>query len=92
MLVKVVITMLETIFLPIVIAKTAGYYLRLYGFTNKVKPSYGSPRITVELKIKGFNVSRPRVARLMKMSGIKAVHANKFVITTETEDILHLGI
>ncbi len=49
------------------------------------KASYGSPRITVELNIKGFKVSRPRVARIMKMSGIKAVHAKKFVITTDSE-------
>jgi putative transposase len=49
------------------------------------RASYGSPRITKELKNKGFNVSRPRVARLMKMSGIKAVHAKKFVITTDSK-------
>lgn len=30
------------------------------------RASYGSPRITKELKNKGFNVSRPRVARLRK--------------------------
>lgn len=30
------------------------------------KAPYGSPRITDELKARGFNVSEPRVARLMK--------------------------
>ena len=42
------------------------------------KACYGSPRITKELKANGFDVSRPRVARLMKKNGIRAVHAKKF--------------
>lgn len=49
------------------------------------KASYGSPRITEELKASGFKVSRPRVARLMKQSGIRAVHAKKFVATTDSK-------
>ncbi len=49
------------------------------------KASYGSPRITDELKSRGFNVSRPRVARLMKQSSIRAVHAKKFVVTTDSK-------
>jgi putative transposase len=34
------------------------------------KASYGSPRMAEELRKRGFDVSRPRVARLMKQSGI----------------------
>lgn len=49
------------------------------------KASYGSPRITDELKARGFDVSRPRVARLMKQNGIRAVHAKKFVVTTDSK-------
>lgn len=49
------------------------------------KASYGSPRIAEELKKRGFHVSRPRVARLMKQSGIKAVHAKKYVVTTDSK-------
>lgn len=49
------------------------------------KASYGSPRITDELRARGFNVSRPRVARLMKEKGIRAVHAKKFVATTDSK-------
>jgi putative transposase len=49
------------------------------------KASYGSPRITSELKVRGFDVSRPRVARLMKQAGIRAVHAKKFVVTTDSK-------
>lgn len=49
------------------------------------KASYGSPRITDELRARGFNVSRPRVARLMNKNGIRAVHAKKFVATTDSK-------
>lgn len=49
------------------------------------RASYGSPRMTEELNKRGFKVSRPRVARLMKQNGIKAVHAKKFVVTTDSK-------
>lgn len=49
------------------------------------KASYGSPRITEELKLRGFSVSRARVARLMKQKGIRAVHAKKYVRTTDSK-------
>lgn len=49
------------------------------------KASYGAPRITEELKSRGFNASRPRVARLMKQNGIRAVHAKKFIVTTDSK-------
>ena len=49
------------------------------------KASYGSPRITKELKANGFDVSRPRVARVMRKHGIRAVHAKKFMVTTDSK-------
>ncbi len=49
------------------------------------RASYGSPRITDELRARGFDVSRPRVARLMRKNGIRAVHAKKFVATTDSK-------
>jgi len=49
------------------------------------RASYGSPRITEELRSRGFEVSRPRVSRLMKKNGIRAVHAKKFVVTTDSK-------
>lgn len=52
---------------------------------EKSKATYGSPRITDELRALGFKVSRPRVARLMKQKGIRAVHAKKFVVTTDSK-------
>lgn len=51
---------------------------------ERSKASYGSPRIADELNAKGFKVSRPRVARLMKQNKIRAVHAKKFVVTTDS--------
>jgi putative transposase len=49
------------------------------------KASYGSPRITKELNTLGHKVSRPRVARLMSQSGIRAVHTKKFKVTTDSK-------
>lgn len=49
------------------------------------KASYGSPRITKELNKLGYNVSRPRVARLMRQNGIRSVHAKKFKVTTNSK-------
>ena len=48
------------------------------------KASYGSPRITKELNERGFKVSKPRVAGLMKQNGIKAVHRKKYIATTDS--------
>ncbi len=47
--------------------------------------SYGSPRMTVELRARGFKTSAPRVARLMRQAGIKSVHAKKYVVTTDSK-------
>jgi putative transposase len=44
--------------------------------------TYGSPRIHAELKAKGENCSRRRVARLMKKEGIIAKMVKRFKITT----------
>ncbi len=52
---------------------------------ERSKASYGSPRMTDELRARGFDVSRPRVARLMRQNKIRAVHAKKFVATTDSK-------
>lgn len=49
------------------------------------KASYGSPRITDELKARGVKVSEPRVARLMKAHKIRAVRKRRFVVTTDSK-------
>lgn len=47
--------------------------------------TYGSPRIREELKNKNINVSRPRVARLMKKAQIQSKIRKKFVVTTDSK-------
>ena len=46
---------------------------------------YGSPRIWVELKYLGWNVSRKRVEKLMRVMGLKARHRRKWVKTTNSQ-------
>lgn len=47
--------------------------------------SYGSPRMTEELKANGWTVSRQRVARIMRAAGIAARRRRKFVATTDSK-------
>jgi len=49
------------------------------------KGSYGSPRMTKELRALGKNASRPLVARLMKAAGIQARRRKKFIATTDSK-------
>lgn len=51
---------------------------------RKSKQRYGAPRISQALKARDVQVSRPRVARLMKQVGIKAKMAKKFRATTDS--------
>jgi transposase InsO family protein len=46
--------------------------------------SYGAPRIKVELMKKGYRVSRPRVARIMKKHNLFARRKRKFRLTTDS--------
>ena len=46
---------------------------------------YGSPRITDALLDENIIVSRPRVARLMKKNGIKAITQRRFKVTTNSD-------
>lgn len=50
----------------------------------KSKQTYGSPRISQELRKQGWLVSRPRVARLMRQAGIRSILRTKYVITTDS--------
>ena len=49
------------------------------------RQTYGSPRITKQLKRKGINASRPRVARLMKQANIRSIVKKKYVVTTDSQ-------
>jgi len=46
--------------------------------------TYGSPRITEELRAKGKKVSRKRVANIMRAADIQARKSKKFVVTTDS--------
>lgn len=57
--------------------------------TEKIKESYdsskkryGSPRITVDLQKNGISISRKRVAKLMRISGLKSIIRRKYRIQT----------
>lgn len=53
---------------------------------QKSKLRYGSPKITRELRDKGWRISRPRVARIMRSEGIKSITCKKFRgVTTESK-------
>lgn len=47
--------------------------------------TYGSPRITVELNNRGFKVSKPFIARLMRMEGLRSILHKKYVVTTDSK-------
>ncbi|MFC2086699.1 IS3 family transposase [Bacteroidota bacterium] len=47
--------------------------------------TYGSPRITAELRSKGWRVSVNRVAKMMRAAGIRARKPKRFVATTDSK-------
>jgi transposase InsO family protein len=52
---------------------------------NQSKHTYGSPRITEELNRRNYQVSRPKVARLMKRERIFSTVKKKYVVTTNSK-------
>jgi putative transposase len=62
--------------------KLAAQIKVIHGQKRKI---YGSPRIHRELKDKGLSYSRNRVARIMKLEGIRAVVPRKFKATTDSK-------
>lgn len=53
---------------------------------ERFKNAYGSPRMTVELRQRGFTCSENRVARLMAREGLKARHKAAFRPKTTVQD------
>lgn len=51
----------------------------------KSKCTYGSPRITIELSKQGCKASKPHVARLMKLHGIRSKIKKTFKTTTNSK-------
>lgn len=54
--------------------------------TEQTRSRLGSPKPTIELEDRGIFVSRPRVARLMKVMGIRSVISKKFKVCTTESD------
>ena len=55
------------------------------------KETYGSPRIFAELKEAGARCSEKRIARLMRLAGIRAVAPKRFVATTDSSHNLPIA-
>jgi len=47
--------------------------------------TYGSPRITKELRAAGIQCNEKRIARLMRVCGLVALAPRKFVVTTDSD-------
>ncbi len=55
---------------------------------KEVKGAYGSPRMTRELRARGYPASKERVERLMRENGIHARHKRRFKVTTDSKHSL----
>lgn len=49
------------------------------------KESYGSPRMTRELRAKGWTVGKEKVAKMMRAADLRAKRKKKFKITTDSK-------
>jgi putative transposase len=47
-------------------------------------PYYGRPRITAELKRRGWEVNHKRVGRIMREDNLLCLRKRKFVVTTDS--------
>ncbi len=51
----------------------------------ELKGSYGSPRMVLELRGRGFSAGKERVERLMRENGIRARHKRRYKATTDSK-------
>jgi len=58
---------------------------QIKGAFERSRKSYGSPRVTKELKAQGTPVGRHRVARLMREAKIVATAPKRFKVTTQSK-------
>jgi putative transposase len=54
----------------------------------ELKGAYGSPRMVLELRGRGFPASKERVERLMRENNIRARHKRRFKATTDSKHAL----
>ena len=55
---------------------------------DELKGAYGSPRMVLELRARGFSASKERVERLMRENGIRARHKRRYKVTTDSKHTL----
>jgi len=60
----------------------------IHAIHAELKGAYGSPRITKELRDRGFPASKERVERLMRENSIRARHKRRFKATTDSRHSL----
>jgi putative transposase len=53
-------------------------------------PSYGRPRMTKELRERGWKVNRKRIQRLMREDNLLCLRQRKFVVTTNSHHNLRV--
>ena len=58
---------------------------------HKSKQRYGSPRIAEELKRRGINASRPRVAKIMRYNGLRSKVKKQHKVTTNSNHKLAIS-
>ena len=53
-------------------------------------PCYGRPRITAELKRRGWKVNHKRVGRILREDNLLCLRKRKFVVTTDSNHPFHI--
>lgn len=61
---------------------------RIQDVHQRSKGRYGAPRVHAQLRAEGLRVSRKRVARLMRMGGLRAKGKRRWVRTTDSHHTL----
>ena len=65
--------------------KVLAHICEQYALSNQ---TYGTPRMTAELKEAGLNVGERRVGQLMKLNGIRPVRTRWHKVTTDSRHTL----
>lgn len=55
------------------------------GIFENSKQTYGSPRITQELRAQGRRVSKNRIAEMMRAAEIRAIKPGRYIVTTDSK-------
>jgi putative transposase len=58
--------------------------VRIRAIYHAARGRYGSPRVRQELRALGIRCSKDRVARLMRLDGLRAAPARRFRVTTQS--------